>query len=247
MHLWALETTELFAAAKLVFLLVSTPLLEVWDLLRGSDSSVLNSANRVDHLKCRVQFLLLVHTTFTHGSPQDADHSGDSREDVEKVCKQDIPKPRRMFKKDPTALLHACPVSFLQSPPCYQSSSLKWEVSVATVPGLCFSAVRRVRPLQGQVTGILRTAVTPLFTEGNAKSSLLNMNSDKHSPGRGSAAACTAHFPFYSINLLVLTAPAVSFYLLNLPMSKDTKPVYSHAHIWSVLWSCNKNSCWEIS
>lgn len=35
---------------------------------RGSDSSVLNCASGVDHLKCRVQFLLLVHTTFTHGT-----------------------------------------------------------------------------------------------------------------------------------------------------------------------------------
>lgn len=132
-----------------------------------------------------------------------------------------------MFK-DPTALLHHCPLPFLQSPPCYQSFSLKWKVDVQ---GLCFSAVRRVRPLQGQVTGILRTAVTPLFTEGSAKSSCLNMNSDRYSLGRGSAAACTAHFPLYSINLLVLTASAVSFYLLNLPTSKYTKPEYPRVHI----------------
>lgn len=102
---------------------------------------------------------------------------------------------------------------------------------VAAVQGLCFSAMSRVRPLQGQVTGILRAAVTPLLAEGSAKSSSLNMSSDKHSPGRGSAAACTAPFPFYSINLLVLTASAVSFYLLNLPMSKYTKPVHSCVHI----------------
>lgn len=102
---------------------------------------------------------------------------------------------------------------------------------VATVQGPCFSAMRRVRPLQGQVTGILRTAVTPLFAEGSAKSSSLNINRDKCSPGRGSAAACTAPFPLCSINLLVLTPSAASFYLLNLPKSKYTKPVYSHVHI----------------
>lgn len=100
--------------------------------------------------------------------------------------------------------------------------------------GLCFSAMRRDRPLQGQVTGILKTAVAPLFAEGSATSSSLNMNSDKYSLGRRFAAACTAHFPFYSINLLVLTASAVSFYLLNPTMSKYTKAVYSDVSTFEV-------------
>lgn len=139
-----------------------------------------------------------------------------------------------MFKKGPYCPAARLPCFFPTIPSLL--SEFKWEVGVWPLcnTGLCFSAMRMVRPLQGQVTGILKAAVTPLLAERSAKSSSLNMNSDKCSLGRRFAAACTAHFPFYLINLLVLTASAVSFHLLNPPMSKYTKPVYSDVSTFEV-------------
>lgn len=58
MHLGAPETTELFAAIKLVFLLLNRALLEVCDLLREAVTVLCWTGPT--HLKCRVQFLLLV-------------------------------------------------------------------------------------------------------------------------------------------------------------------------------------------
>lgn len=109
-----------------------TPFRGLWSAERGSESSVLNWANTVDHLKCRVQFLLLVWWTpplLTEILRKLIFQERAERMEERSVSRRS-PGLGGCLREDPTALLQDCPVSFLQSPPCYLSFSLKWQVGV---------------------------------------------------------------------------------------------------------------------
>lgn len=104
------------------------PFRVLWSAEMGSERPNSGQNKVVDHIKCRVQFLLLVWwpppllmqvlrmLIFQEIAERMEEKSVSSRYIGLGGC----------LRKDPTALLHDCPVSFLPSPPCYQSLNGKW-------------------------------------------------------------------------------------------------------------------------
>lgn len=143
MHLWALETTELFAAIKLAFLLVNRLPLEsviCWER-EWKFCAELGQHGWSPKMQSAASPLCVVNTTFTHAGPWEADLSGDNREDGGKVCKQEIPRPGRMFERGVHCPAARPPCFFptIRGFPCYQSFSLKWQVSVWPLCKVCVS------------------------------------------------------------------------------------------------------------